>query len=145
MTICLIKNHKNQVIKKLPKLLDFIKELGITHEEVMLKLKEKSTTEIEEVEEEAETTIEEPAEEGLHMITTPERDAEIAAEKAQKEEIVEDTETITLTKEELEKKIADGIADELKSERKIPSKGKIFAEPQSNVAVIKKNWFEVIV
>ena len=139
------------MIKKLPKLLDFIKDLGMTHEEAMTaltELKKKPDTEIEEPVEKVEPTIEEPTKKvPLRTITTDERDVEIAAEKAQEEEeeVEEDTEPITLTKEELAKKIEDAVADKLKSDRKTPSKGNINDKPQTNIAMIKRNWYEVIV
>jgi hypothetical protein len=124
----------------LPKLLDVIKEKGLTHQEV-IDLIEKIglPEEVSEEKEVPEIEVEET--------DKPEEPIELYITKLEEEpEPEEDTveEEITLTQEELDKQIADAVEEKLKATRKVPSKGKIVDKPQANISVVKKNWFEEI-
>ena len=125
----------------MPKLLDVIKESGYTHQQV-IDLIEKAglPEEVSEEKEVPEIEVEET--------DKPEEKIElrITDMKEEKEEELEPKEEeITLTPEELDKKIADAVEEKLKATRKVPSKGKIVDKPQSNISVVKRNWFEEIV
>jgi len=93
-----------------------------------------------EVEEEPEKTEPEPPE-------LPERDKTGKFTKKDpeppKEEQGDETPT-PLTDKEIAEKIAEGVREALKTERKEPSKATQVSEPV-NHAAIKKNWFEEIV
>ena len=126
----------------MPKLLDVIKEKGLTHQQV-IDLIEKiglpktpaEEKEVPEVEIQEDDKPEEPIE---LYITKLEDEPEFKEENTVEEEI-------TLTQKELDKKIADGVEEKLKAQRKVPSKGKIVDKPQANISVVKRNWFEEIV
>jgi len=127
----------------LPKLLDVIKEKGLTHQEV-IELIEKVGL--------PETPVEEKdvPEEEIQEDDKPEEPIELyitdnTTEVVEEEEPEPEEEEITLTPEELDKKIADAVEEKLKATRKVPSKGKIVDKPQSDIPVVKRNWFEEIV
>ena len=125
----------------MPKLLDVIKEKGLTHQEV-IDLIEKIGLPEEESEEKDVPEIE------VEETDKPEEPIELYITKLEEEpEPEEDTveEEITLTQTELDKQIADAVEEKLKATRKVPSKGKIVDKPQVNIAVVKRNWFEEIV
>ena len=133
------------MIKKLPKLLDVIKEKGLTHQEV-LELIEKTDLP-ESQEDEADVPDEEVVEddkpdEPIELYLT---EVESEEEPEPEEEQEEQSETISLTPEELTIKIKEGVEEKLKANRKVPSKGKIVGKPQSDVPVVKKNWYEQMV
>ena len=125
----------------MPKLLDVIKEKGLTHQEVIdliekIGLPEKESEEKEVPEIEVDET--DKPEEKIELYIT-----EVEKEPEPEEDTVE--EEITLTQEELDKQIADAVEEKLKATRKVPSKGKIVDKPQANISVVKRNWFEEIV
>lgn len=125
----------------MPKLLDVIKEKGLTHQQV-IDLIEKIGLPEEVSEEKDVPEIE------VEETDKPEEPIELYITKVEEEpEPEEDTveEEITLTPEELDKKIADAVEEKLKATRKVPSKGKIVDKPQNTRNVVKKNWYEVIV
>ena len=127
----------------MPKLLDYLKEKGLSHEDVIRLINEKDdlpeTQEEEKDVPEEEIQEDDKPEEKAELYITNMVDEEPEAE----EETVE--EEITLTQEELDKKIADAVEEKLKAKRKVPSKGKIVGKPQADVQTIKRNWFEEIV
>jgi len=126
----------------LPKLLDFIKDKGLSHEQVM-ELIEGSLVE-EPGEEEAPEIEDGEDEEKIQLYQTDNRSEEPETSEEESEED-EEIKTIELTPEELATKIAEGVAKELEATRKVPSKGRIVDRPQSDIPVVKKNWFEEIV
>ena len=126
----------------MPKLLDFIKDKGLNHEQVMKLIGDSLVEEPEEVVETPEIEDGEDEEKmELYITDNKEEESETSEEESEEEEI----KTIEITPEELAKKIEDAVAKKLAATRKPPSKGKIVSEPQSDVAVVKKNWHEVIV
>ena len=127
----------------MPKLLDYLKEKGLTHEDVIKMIDDlkdglpESPAEEKEVPEEEPREDDKPEEKIPLYITAMEDEPEAEVETVEEE--------ITLTQEELDKQIADAVEEKLKATRKVPSKGKIVDKPQSNIAVVKRNWFEEIV
>ena len=126
----------------MPKLLDYLKEKGLSHEDVInmidgLKdLPETQEEEKEVPEEEIQEDSKPDESEGLYitsMVDEPETEVETVEEE------------ITLTQKELDKQIADAVEEKLKAQRKVPSKGRIVDKPQADVPTIKRNWFEEIV
>ncbi len=116
----------------MPKLLDVIKELGLSHTEAIeILTKWKPDTEIEESED---------IEEEVPEMEVPEEDDEMEDEEPELEETPE--ETISLTPEELKQKITDAVEEVTKAKVGKPSKGKESRTPVPEPAVIKKNWFE---
>ena len=125
----------------MPKLLDVIKEKGLTHQQVIDLIKKIGLPE-EESEEKDIPEIE------VEETDKPEEPIELYITQVEEEpEPEEDTEEeeITLTQEELNKQIADAVEEKLKATRKVPSKGKIVDKPQANISIVKRNWFEEIV
>ena len=127
----------------MPKLLDYLKEKGLTHVEVMEiidKLEAGKPEEVSEEKEVPEIEVEETdlPEEKIPLYITKIEDEPEAEEDEKEEEII-------LTQEELDKKIADAVEEKLKAQRKVPSKGKIVGKPQANTPSVKRNWFEEIV
>ena len=124
----------------MPKLLDYLKEKGYSHEDVM-KL-------IDGLPESQEDEKEVPEEE-IQEDSKPDEKIELYITKMEDEPEPEEDETveeeITLTQEELDKQIADAVEEKLKATRKVPSKGKIVDKPQANISVVKRNWFEEII
>ena len=95
----------------MPKLLDFIKEKGLTHDDVMKLLSasedsEDSDEEEEEIEEDVEEEVEESEDE----------------ENTEIEDDIEVPKTFTL--KDVEKLISEAIVNSKKAKRKAPSKGK---------------------
>ena len=126
----------------MPKLLDFIKDKGLNHEQVMKLIGDSLVEESEEVVETPEIEDGED-EEKIELHITDNRSEE--PETSEEESTEEVTETIELTPEELAEKIKAGVAERLAATRKAPSKGKIVDKPQADIATVKKNWFEEIV
>ena len=128
----------------MPKLLDVIKEKGLTHQQVIDLIgsieQDSLPEEVSEEKEVPEIEVEETdkPEEPIELYIT-----EVEEEKEEEPEPIE--EEITLTQEELDKKIADAVEEKLKATRKVPSKGKIVDKPQADVPTVKRNWFEEIV
>jgi len=125
----------------LPKLLDVIKEKGLTHQEVIKLIEGIGLPETQEEEKDV-------PEEEIQEDDKPEEPIELYISD-NTTEIVEELqpieEEITLTPEELDKKIADAVEKKLKAVRKVPSKGKIVGKPRVTTNVVKRNWFEEIV
>ena len=129
-------NEKIKELKKEETKEEKIEKLGKELE----KLKEEPEKEEPKVEEEPEKTEPEPPE-------LPEREKDGKFKKKAPETPTEDEgdETPTpLTQKEIEEKIAEGVREALKIERKEPSKATQVDEP-INRATIKRNWFEEIV
>jgi len=128
----------------LPKLLDYLKEKGLTHQDVIDiidNLKDglpETPAEEKEVPEEEPREDDKPEEKHELYITAMEDEPETEEETVTEEEI-------TLTQKELDKKIADALEEKLKATRKVPSKGKIVDKPRHEPATVKRNWFEEIV
>ena len=126
----------------MPKLLDYLKEKGLTHQDVInmidgsISLPESQEDEKDVPEEEIQE--DDKPEEPIELyITETEEEPEAEVETVEEE--------IVLSQEELDKKIADGVEEKLKAHRKVPSKGKIVDKPQANIPTVKRNWFEEIV
>ena len=126
----------------MPKLLDVIKELGLTHQEVIDILSKQEADKPESQEDEKDVPEGELQEDDkpieLYLSEAPTEESEV-------EEVEEQDEIIELTQKELDKQIADVIREKLKATRKVPSKGKLVDKPVSNIDVVKRNWFEEIV
>jgi len=116
----------------LPKLLDYIKEKGLSHEEVIKLLEGMPEESDEEEDSEEEEETEETSDD-----SEDEDDTEI-------DEDNDDQEYIKVTKDQLSEMINTAIEEKLKARRKPPSKGKKGkpAKPKPRVPV---NMFEVIV
>jgi hypothetical protein len=98
----------------LPKLLDVVKELGLSHDDAIKLLKETATPP-ELIEEEEEKVSEEEEEESADD---------------EEEESEDKPETIQVTKEELNGLIKKAVEDSMKAYRKTPSKGKKVKVPK---------------
>ena len=128
-----------------PKLLDFLKEKGISHADAMKYLEEMGKPEPkEEVIAEPEVEVEEvvkPEHKGV-----PLRITDMKTKEPESEEETEEEEKITLTEEELATKIALAVEEELKVKRKVPSKGKIITpENKHSREIAGQGTFERIV
>lgn len=121
----------------MPKLLDYIKEKGLTHEQVIEILDKELSKPESEVDESTESEIE-----------TDETDKPDSNQiEVEIEPKVEEEEIEQISMKELDQKIDDRIRKVLKIKRKVPSKGKII-KPEDipkDKDVVKKNWFEVLV
>jgi len=120
----------------MPKLLDYIKEKGLSHEDV-IELIRKEFDKPESSEEEVEEVIEEEGEDDKPEEVEQEEEAEI--EQISDQEEVEDTKVPDIKKE-----VQKEIKKQLKVIRKTPSKGIISDKPVVD-RTIKKNWYEEIV
>jgi hypothetical protein len=118
----------------LPKLLDFVKEKGYTHDKVMSILE--AYSEPDEEEEESEPDEEEEEEEDTET-TEVEDDTET-------DENNSEPEFLKITKDELNELISKAVEDKLKAKRKAPSKGKK-GKGLAPKNVVRKNMFEVMV
>jgi len=126
----------------LPKLLDVIKEKGLTHQQVIKLINNMSETDTDELEvqnipnqEELEEDIEEEEEETEDEVSTDitEDDQEI------------ETKIYQVSEEQLNELIEKAVQESLKAKRKAPSKGKKIDKPLADKNVVRKNMFEVIV
>lgn len=120
----------------MPKLLDFIKEKGFSHEQVISILEGVEPEPIEdseEVEEESEPEVSQDE---------PQIDEDTPNEESIE---VEKPELIQMTKIELTELINKAIEEKFKANRKPPSKGKESNHSAPDKNIIKKNWFEVMV
>ncbi len=117
----------------MPKLLDFIKEKGLSHEDVIKYLSEMDETEDSEEEEEVEDDIEED-----DADTDIEDDTEIDDDK-------EEPKIVQLTEVELSKLIIKAVEQSKKAKRKAPSKGKTkgTGTPQNRI-YSREEQFEVM-
>jgi len=132
----------------MPKLLDVIKEKGLTHEQVLDMLENMKDEEPEVVEEVIETTEEEPP------ADIPESVEEVIEEPPEiKNDEVAEPELYTVSQDELTKLISDAVEEKLKARRGAPSKGKVVDKTQlhkepatkSKREAATEGWFEVIV
>lgn len=111
--------------------LEWIKEKGLSSDEVISILKNHFESEESEEVEEEEIEIEEEIEQEEPK-TEPEGEPEEPIEQ--------------ISMDELDQKIDDRIKKVLKIKRKVPSKGEIIkSEDKEEPENIKKNWFEVLV
>lgn len=116
----------------MPKLLDFIKDKGLTHEqviEILEKIEPEASDDSEEELEEEEEEVEEESEEVVDDESSEEEESE---------------NIIQISKTELSKLIAAEVSKTLKAVRKAPAKGKKAGEkPTKMKPVIERNMFEV--
>ena len=117
----------------MPKLLDVIKEKGLTHDQV-IDILNNIDSEISETEE--------GTEEETESIQPEVEEEDTVIEESREEETQE---LINISKDELAEMISKAIEDKLKARRKPPSKGVQVEVPVSEKNVVKKNWFEVMV
>jgi len=105
------------------KLIDYLKEKGISHEEIKTMIEDSIDTALEEKEEKKEDPEVEPKE--------PEELEEVP----------------TFSKDDIKEMIQEEVIKSLKIKRKVPSKGKTIKpeEVSTDTNTIKKNWFEVMV
>ena len=132
----------------MPKLLDVIKEKGLTHQEVIDLIERNIPIDLEIGLPEKVSEEKEVPEIEVEETDKPKKPIELyitEVEEEKEEEPEPEEEEITLTQKEIDKKIADAVEEKLKATRKVPSKGKIVDKPQSNISVVKRNWFEEIV
>ena len=117
-------------IKEDLKLLDYLKEKGISYDDIKAMIEE-SIEEHQEVEEEK---TEEP--------------------EVEPEEPEEPEEVPSFTKDDVKEMVTEEVKKALKIKRKVPSKGRLLDESEEDRAIskkliehskIKKNWFEKIV
>jgi hypothetical protein len=119
----------------LPKLLDFIKEKGLTHDQVIDMLNEHDTSEPEEETEEEEVIDDSEEDEEIDEI---EDDTEI-------EDNEPEPDIIQISKDELTKIVNEAVENRLKATRKAPSKGKKGGKFVRDKNVVQKNMFEEMV
>ena len=127
----------------MPKLLDVVKESGYSHQDVIDMIEKKKADLPEPQEGEAEVPEEEVVEDDKPEDVIELHQTEV--ETPDEEEPEDETETIELTQDELDKKIEQAVADKLKANLKVPSKGKIVGKREADRNVVKRNWFEEIV
>jgi len=124
---------------KMPKLLDYVKEEGLTHEEVIELIKNRNLKP-----EEPEVKVEEPEVE-VGEIDKPDEEIELVKDKVEEDS----TETEQISTEEVEEEkpdISDKIKEEdiqLKIKRKTPSKGVIKQEPTIEYGITSHRGYEV--
>jgi DNA-binding transcriptional MerR regulator len=117
----------------LPKLLDVIKEKGLSHEDVINLLEDynpEDSSDGEEEEEEIEEDIDD---------SEDEQDTE----NTDNEEI--EPKSITISEDQLIEMINSAVEEKLKARRKPPSKGKKTKVPVPETKAVSKNMFEVLV
>lgn len=109
-------------VKEDLKLIDYLKEKGISYEDLKTMIEESIDTALEKSEGKEEV---------------PEPIVEVEPEK----------EVPTFTKEDIQEMVQSEVEKSLKIKRKVPSKGKLI-KPEDlpkDKDVVKKNWFEVMV
>lgn len=110
-------------IKEDLKLIDYLKEKGISHEDLKLMIEESIDTALEK------------------------KEGETEEEDKEAEQVPEPEGVPTFTKEDIKEMIQSEVKESLKIKRKVPSKGKTIKPedvPNDN-NIVKKNWFEVMV
>ena len=111
-------------IKEDLRLIDYLKEKGISHEQLKTMIEESVNTALEK-------------DEGTEEVEQTEE----SGSEPEKEEVPQ------FTIAQLKEMIQEQVQDSLKIKRKVPSKGKI-VKPEDipkDKDIIKKNWFEVMV
>ena len=105
------------------KLIDYLKEKGISHEEIKTMIEDSIDTALEEKEEKKEDPDVEP------------------------DKVEEPEEVPTFSKDDIKEMIQEEVIKSLKIKRKVPSKGKTIKpeDIHKDEDVVKKNWFEVMV
>ena len=114
----------------MPKLLDFIKEKGLTHDEVIVHIE--NLLKVKEPDEEEESEDE----------TEEEEENEEDSEDEEDTEIKEDKEDKTFTLKDVEKLISEAIKGTKKAKRKAPSKGKLGKGTPTKRVYTREEQFE---